>query len=93
MEARFDFFPKDFAVEEKEVRGGLVLGGGRDIAAAGKVEEEGLDLRCAHFGGVAFAVEDEAAHSLPVGGFSAVGIGFQPQGFPELIEKFFRHRA
>ena len=91
---RFDFFVEDFAVEEEEGAEGLVLGGGRDVTVVGEVEEKGLDFRCPHFGGVTFVVEeDETAHPVYIRGFGAIGIVFESQGFAELVEEFFGHRA
>jgi len=90
----FDFLVEDFAVEEEDGGEGLILGGGRDAAVVGEVEEEGLDFGCAHFERMALVVEENvAAHPVEVGLFGTVGVMFGTQEFAGLVEEFFGHRA
>lgn len=78
---------EDFAVEEKKGAEGLVLGGGGDVVIDGEVGEEGFDLGSAHIGRMFFAVKkDEAFDPVDVGLFGAVGIVFEAEPVPHLIE-------
>jgi len=94
-----NLFVEDFAVKEEDGTEGLILGGGGDVPLHSQVGQEGLDpspgsgqrFGGAHLGGVAFAVEeDEAAHPVHAGLFDAVGIMFEPEDLPELVQQFFR---
>ena len=85
--AGFDF--QDGAVEEDQGAEGLRLGRGGDVAFGGEVGEEGVDLAAAHFGGVAFVVEEDvAAAPVAVAVFGAVGELPDAAGRAEAVEQF-----
>ncbi len=61
---------QDFAVEEQDGAGRLVLGRRRDIPLDGQVSEERLELGCPHLLRMAFPMEeDEAPDPLDLGVF------------------------
>jgi hypothetical protein len=67
------------------------LGGGGDVAFNCEVGEEGFDFGDAHFVGVTFVVEeDEAADSLNVGFFGAIGIVLEANGIADLVKELSR---
>ncbi len=89
-----EVYVQDFTVEEEDGAEGLVLGGGGDMLFTGKVGEELLDFGGAHFGGVAFAVEEDVAFGpVEVGLFGAVGVVFDAQSVAHLVEEFGSHRC
>lgn len=88
----FDLFLQDFAIEEEDGGKSLVLGGGGNGAFGGKVDEEGVYFRRAHFEGMAFFVEEDIpANPVHVGFFGAVGVVFGAQGIAHSVEDFFCH--
>ncbi len=81
---------QDVAVEEGDGAEGLVLGGGRDIAVCGEVDDELLYFGDAHFAGVFFVVEEDvAANPVDIGFFGALGVVFSADGVADLFEELF----
>ncbi|MBK8129452.1 MAG: hypothetical protein IPK53_11315 [bacterium] len=55
----------------------------------GQVGQEGIDLGCAHYGRMAFVMEEDiTANPVEVLLFGAVGIVAQAENVSELIEQF-----
>lgn len=85
------FAIEDLLVKEEEGVESLVLSGGGDVAVEIKVGKEGGDFFFAHFGGMAFALEeDEAADPVDVSAFGAKAITFDAEVPADAIEKFRR---
>lgn len=79
-------------IEEDDGVEGDILGGSGNAGPFGEGGKERADLGGAHFGGVAFIVEeDEAADPMNVGFFGAGAQVAEADGFADLIEKFLCH--
>ena len=80
---------ENFPVEEKQGLEGLILRRGGDLSIGRKMNQELLDMRRAHGGGVAeFVKADVPLVPRDVGFFGADGVSPQTDGFAEAVGEF-----
>ena len=84
VQRQFEYLP----IEEEQGAERLVLRGGSNAFLYGQVGEESLDLGSAQVFGITFAVEQKVAFDpLDVGLLSIIGVVFEPERIPDLIQQ------
>lgn len=85
---RVEVDQEDFAIEEEESAGGLVLGRGGDFANQSEVGEEGAYFGRAHLGRVLFVVEEDVTFDpLEISFFGAKRIVENAKAIASRFEK------